>query len=76
MVKKTNQPLTMGQLEHAVRRNFGGLDDEVDAIGIFKRNIHIAAVNLDVDDPKVTMYTYCITIFSLCWHLTFNFWFK
>ena len=55
MVKKTNQPLTMRQLEHAVRRNFGGLD-EVDAIGIFQQNIHIADVNLDVHDPKVANY--------------------
>ena len=52
MIKKTNQPLTRTQLEHAVRRNFGGLD-EVDAVGIFLKNIPIAAVNLDVPDPKV-----------------------
>lgn len=52
MIEKTKQPLTMRQLEHAVRRNFGGLD-EVDAIGIFKKNIHIAPVNHDVNDPNV-----------------------
>ena len=52
MIKKTNQPLTMRQLEHAVRRNFGGLD-EVNAVGIFQKNIHIADVNLSVHDPKV-----------------------
>jgi len=60
MVNKTNQPLTMRQLEHAVRRNFGGLDDEVNAIGIFKKNIHIADIKLDVDDPKVTIALYSI----------------
>ena len=52
MIKKTNQPLTMKQLEHAVRRNFGGLD-EVDAIGIYQKNIHIADVILNEHDPKV-----------------------
>ena len=52
MIKKTNQPLTMRQLEHAVRRNFGGLD-EVNAVGIFQKNIHIADGNLSVHDPKV-----------------------
>ena len=41
MVRNTNQPLTMTQLEHAIKRNFGGLD-EVDAVGIFKKNIHIS----------------------------------
>ena len=52
MIKKTNQPLTMRQLEHAVKRNFGGLD-EVDAVGIFQKNIHIADGNVNVRDPKV-----------------------
>ena len=55
MIKKTNQPLTMRQLEHAVKRNFGGLDnDEVDALKIFKKKIHIAHVNPDVTDRTVS----------------------
>ena len=50
MIYKTNQPLTMKQLEHAVRRNFGGLDNnEVDAVKIFKENVHIADVPSDVE---------------------------
>ena len=53
MMEKTNQPLTMEQLEHAVRRNFGGLDD-VDAVGIFKKNVHIAAISLDVQNHNVS----------------------
>ena len=52
MIKKTNQPLTMRLLEHAVKRNFGGLD-EVDAVGIFQKNIHIADGSVNVQDPKV-----------------------
>ena len=55
MIKKTNQPLTMKQLEHAVKRNFGGLDnDEVDALEIFKKKIHIAQVKPDITDPTVS----------------------
>ena len=54
MMEKTNQPLTMEQLEHAVRRNFGGLD-EVDAVSIFKKNIHIAAISLDVQNRDVSL---------------------
>lgn len=53
MVRKTNQLLTMTQLEHAVKRNFGGLD-EVDAVDIFKMNILIPDHRPDVQDPKVT----------------------
>ena len=53
MVRKTNQLLTMKQLEHAVKRNFGGLD-EVDAVGIFKMNVLIPDNQPDVQDPKVT----------------------
>ena len=54
MVKNTNQPLTMKQLEHAVKRNFGGLkDEEVDAVAIFKEHIIIAEVEDDIDDPVV-----------------------
>ena len=53
MVRKTNQLLTMKQLEHAVKRNFGGLD-EVDAVGIFKMNVLIPDHQPDVQDPKVT----------------------
>jgi len=45
----------MEQLVHAVKRNFGGLDDEVDAINIFKENgIHIADVKYTSDDPSVS----------------------
>ena len=56
MIKKTNQPLTMKQLEHAVKRNFGGLDnDEVDALEIFKKKIHIAQVKPDITDPTVSV---------------------
>ena len=55
MIKKTNQPLTMRQLEHAVKRNFGGLDnDEVDALKIFKQKIHIARVTTDITDRTVS----------------------
>ena len=64
MVEKTNQPLTMKQLEHAVRRNFGGLD-EVDAVGVFQKNIHIAVVNQDVGDPKVII-DYIKMLFLCC----------
>ena len=50
MIYKTNRPLTMKQLEHAVRRNFGGLDNnEVDAVNIYKKNVHIADVPSDVE---------------------------
>jgi len=56
MVKKTNQPLTMKQLEHAVMRNFGGLEDEeVDAVAIFKEHIHIAEGEQVIDDPLVSI---------------------
>jgi len=55
MINKTNQQLTMRQLEHAVRRNFGGLDNnEVDAIGIFRKNIHITDRQADTEDPMVS----------------------
>ena len=55
MIKKTNQPLTMKQLEHAVKRNFGGLDsNKVDAVGIFKKNIHITDVPPDIEDLTVS----------------------
>lgn len=55
MIKKTNQPLTMKQLEHAVKRNFGGLDnDEVDAVEIFKKKIHIPRVTSVITDPTVS----------------------
>ena len=55
MIKKMNQPLTMKQLEHAVKRNFGGLDnDEVDALEIFKKKIHIPRVTPVITDPTVS----------------------
>ena len=54
MIKITNQPLTMEQLEHAVKRNFGGLDkNEVDALEIFKMKIHIPHFNFDSKDTTV-----------------------
>jgi len=56
MVYRTNQPLTMEQLVHAVKRNFGGLDDEVDAVGIFKENIHIASIKDTINDPSVSSF--------------------
>ena len=64
MVKRTNQPLTMEQLVHAVKRNFGGLDDEVDAIGIFKENIHIASIKGTIDDPSVSLTEHFCTNLS------------
>ena len=55
MINKTNQPLTIKQLEHAVKRNFGGLDNnDVDAVNIFKENIHITDVPPDIEDPTVS----------------------
>ena len=55
MIKKTNQSLTMKQLEHAVKRNFGGLNsNEVDALQIFKKRIHIPHVNLDRKEATVS----------------------
>lgn len=55
MIKKTNQPLTMKQLEHAVKRNFGGLyNDEVDALEIFRKKIYIPDFNLDQKDATVS----------------------
>ena len=55
MINKTNQPLTIKQLEHAVKRNFGGLDNnEVDAVNIFKKNVHITDVPSDIEDPTVS----------------------
>ena len=55
MINKTNQPLTIKQLEHAVKRNFGGLDNnEVDAVNIFKKNVHITDVLPDIKDPTVS----------------------
>ena len=37
MCKKSNMPLSGPQLQHAVKRNFGGLDiDEIDTYKIFK----------------------------------------
>ncbi|XP_019853235.1 PREDICTED: E3 ubiquitin-protein ligase RNF213-like [Amphimedon queenslandica] len=37
MCKKSDRPLTDPQLQHAIKRNFGGLDvDEIDTYGIFK----------------------------------------
>ena len=56
MIKETNQPLTMEQLEHAVKRNFGGLDkNEVDALEIFKMKIHIPHFSFDSKDTTVTV---------------------
>ena len=55
MIYKTNQPLTIRQLEHAVKRNFGGLDNnEIDAVDIFKKKIHITDVPADIQDPIVS----------------------
>ena len=55
MIKKTNKSLTMKQLEHAVKRNFGGLDNnEVDALQIFKKRIHIPHVNRDLKEATVS----------------------
>lgn len=61
MIKKTDQPLTMKQLEHAIKRNFGGLDNnEVDAVKIFKDKIHIADVPSDTEDPTVSSVHSCL----------------
>ena len=61
MINKTDRPLTMKQLEHAVKRNFGGLDNnEVDAVKIFKDKIHIADVPSDLEDPAVSDIHSCL----------------
>ena len=39
MVSKTNSPLTKKQLDHAILRNFDGLD-KFDAIDIFHSHIY------------------------------------
>ena len=55
MIKKTNQPLTKKQLEHAVKRNFGGLyNDEVNALGIFRKKIYIPDFNINPQDTTVS----------------------
>jgi len=66
MVEKTNQPLTMKQLEHAVMRNFGGLEDEeVDAVAIFKQHINITEEEEVNDDPLVSILCAVISLYNI-----------
>ena len=40
MCKKTDMPLTGPQMEHAIRRNFGGLEDSsLDPVEIFRTKL-------------------------------------
>jgi len=45
MCEKSGLPPTWPQLEHAIRRNFGGMEsDELDPLEEFKQRIHIRDV--------------------------------
>ena len=51
MCKKSERPLTGLQLQHAIKRNFGGLDvDEIDTYGIFEEYLGTLEQELDLTD--------------------------
>ena len=51
MCKKSKRPLTGLQLQHAIKRNFGGLDvDEIDTYGIFEEYLGTLEQELDLTD--------------------------
>ena len=56
MCKKSDRPLTGLQLQHAIKRNFGGLDvDEIDTYGIFEEYLGTLEQELDLTD-EVSFY--------------------
>ena len=56
MCKKSKRPLTGLQLQHAIKRNFGGLDvDEIDTYGIFEEYLGTLEQELDLID-EVSFY--------------------
>lgn len=51
MCKKSERPLTGLQLQHAIKRNFGGLDvEEIDTYGIFKEDLRTLEQESDLID--------------------------
>jgi len=66
MCEKSRLPLTWPQLEHAIYRNFGGMEsDELDPLEEFKRRIHIRGVPDLQSIPKEVH----IKHITLCIHL-------
>lgn len=47
MCEKTNMPITGPQLVHAIRRNFGGLEEE----GLNPEDIFRKILPMDIDKP-------------------------
>ena len=61
MCKKSDRPPTWPQLEHAIRRNFGGMEsDELDPIEEFKRRVHIRGVPALHSIPQEVRACTCI----------------
>ena len=74
LCERADRPFTWPQLEHAIRRNFGGLDDKnLDPLEEFKKKIpnredpdltHIPPeVSFDVFSSRVFREILCIHIF-------------
>ena len=66
MCEKSRLPLTWPQLEHAIYRNFGGMEsDKLDPLEEFKQRIHIRGVPDLQSIPKEVH----IEHITLCMHL-------
>ena len=68
MCEKSGLPPTWQQLEHAIRRNFGGMEsDELDPLEEFKQRIHIRDVpDLQSLPKEVHVHVYIPTYVHLC----------
>ena len=63
MCEKSGLPPTWPQLEHAIRRNFGGMEsDELDTLEEFKQQIHNRCT-LDLQSIPQKVHTIDLKIF-------------
>lgn len=57
MCAKSGNPPTWPQFEHAIRRNFGGLDGtELDPINEFRKNLPMIVEHIDFMDIPPEVY--------------------
>ena len=72
MCHKSNRPPTELQLEHAIRRNFGGLEQEdLDPLEIFEQHLPFSGKQADIDGmTKEVCCSYC-TSFKIHLHVKY-----
>ena len=65
MCHKSNRPPTELQLEHAIRRNFGGLEQkDLNPLMIFKKHLFLNGKQADFEDMTQEVCRYCYSVLN------------